>query len=62
MEHIIAIWSKNKKTGKSFLIETRIKFSQEQIEEFAFKKYIDERTSVDYNREYWAELEETKHI
>ena len=60
MEHIIAIWSKNKKTGKSFLIESRVKLSQSEIEDIALKQYIFNH-GISKDREYWAELEETKH-
>ena len=64
MEHTVLIWSKRKETGKGFLngflIETRIKLSQEQIEEIALKQYMDFH-GISEDREYWAELEETKH-
>jgi len=60
MEHTVLIWSKRKETGKMFLIENRIKLSQEQIEELALKQYMDFHGTND-EREYWAELEETKH-
>jgi len=60
MEHTIVIWSKRKKTGKGFLIETRVKLSQSEIEEIALKQYVFNH-GISEDREYWAELEETKH-
>ena len=60
MEHTIAIWSKRKDTGKMFLIETRVKLSQSEIEGIALKQYIFNH-GISEDREYWAELEETKH-
>jgi len=60
MEHTIAIWSKRIKDGKGFSIDNRITLSQEQIEEIALKQYIFNHGTSE-EREYWAELEETKH-
>ena len=64
MEHTILIWSKRKNISKGVLnvslIETRIKLSQSEIEEIALKQYIFNH-GISEDREYWAELEETKH-
>ena len=60
MEHTVLIWSKRKETIQGFLIETRVKLSQSEIEEIALKQYVFNHGISD-EREYWAELEETKH-
>ena len=60
MEHKISIWSKNKETGKGFIIETHVKITQEQIQEFALNEFL-ENCSIDEDKEYFAELDETIH-
>ncbi len=64
MEHTVIIWSKLKiPLGESsgYIIETKIKLTDSDIEELALQKFKDERSSLNTNREYFGELEETKH-
>ena len=61
MVHTVMIWSKRKKDGKGFLIETRIKIDQSQIENMALAEYKNYMSSTNDDREYWAEIEQTIH-
>jgi hypothetical protein len=54
------IWSKNRETGKMFRIERHLEITQEEIEELGISKY-QEDYSLDDDREYWAELDESIH-
>lgn len=61
MKHKIDIWSKNKKSGQSFIIECHVEITQEEIEEYAIREYEKNHTMAHDDREYWAEIVETIH-
>ena len=58
MKHKIIIWSKNKESGRNFRVETEIIIDENDINEFALKKYKD-GYYLDENKEYWGEIDET---
>ena len=60
MVHKIIIWSKSKETGKSVRIEHHFELTQEEVEVLAIQKYKEDYT-IDDEREYWAEIDETRH-
>jgi hypothetical protein len=59
MEHEALIWSKDKKSGRDFLVEKQI--SQKEIEEWVIEKYTEEHSPLNENREYWAEIDKTNY-
>lgn len=59
MKHTIIIWSENKENGNS-RIECRINITEDDIEKLAVEKYINDYT-IDENRKYTAEIDETIH-
>ena len=64
MEHTVIVWSKLKvaKDGKfHYSIEDRIKLTDTDIEELALQKFKDIRYSLNDTKDYYAEIEETKH-
>jgi len=60
MRHKIDIWSKNKETGKGFIIEAHIELTEEDVEDLALADYLNDH-DVGNDRIYWATLDSTIH-
>jgi hypothetical protein len=66
MEHTIIIWSNLKERGEDgslrHAIEDRIKLTEDELLEIVLEKWESEHEfSIQEDRKYKAELEETKH-
>lgn len=62
MIHDIIIWSKDKDSGKNHLIKGHIQVTEEDLLEFVINKYKEDMSGyLSDDKEYYAELNETRH-